>query len=122
MTINHSTIQSVKLNNFIHRIDCKVAITKIVQQHGGNLKRIRRSRNWQITGTDKQLTVLAEKLRAHGAKWVADAIEKALPNPTINFAHVLRDNPAITVNALMAKSGCTLTEARTAIDDAENFT
>ena len=94
---------------------------ELVQQHGCTVKRIRRSRNWLLTGKVAQLSELKETLRLGRGIWVAEAVDNALPKPTFNLAIVLQAKPAMTVNQLMAETGCTLIEARAAIDAAENF-
>ncbi|MBL4832000.1 MAG: hypothetical protein JKY55_19230 [Aliivibrio sp.] len=111
----------MQLNNFLHRIDCKVTMLELVQQHCCTVKRIRRSRNWLLTGEVALLSQLRDALRLGRGIWIAEAIDNALPKPTFNLALMLQANPVITVNQLMAETGCTLIEARCAIDAAENF-
>ena len=119
---NHtSELLAVKLNNFIHRIDCKAAVIGLVTQHHCSLKRIRRSKNWQITGTQAQLIELSETLQKDKTGWIADAIDKALPTPSFDLALIIKSTPTITINQLMTKTGCSLVEARSAIDTAEDF-
>lgn len=117
---NDELIQ-VKLNNFLHRISCKASIIEISSQYGGCLKRIRRSRNWCLMATQSQLVAISGELRENNIIWVADAIDYTLPKPMQNLTLMISANPAITVNQLMVKSACTLTEARAALDSAEGF-
>jgi len=112
---------TVKLNNFIHRISCKASIIEISSQYGGSLKRIRRSRNWRLMATQSQLIAMSGQLRENNIIWVADAIDNTLPKQAFDLTLIIRSTPAITVNQLIVKSGCTLAEARTAIDSAEGF-
>ena len=112
---------SIQLNNFLHRIDCKTTIIELVTQCGCNLKRIRRSRNWLLMGNQNQLTEISESLREGKTLWVAEAIDKALPKPTFNLTLIVKSTPEMTVNRLIAETGCTLIEARNAIDTAEGF-
>ncbi len=116
-----SKMLSVKLNNFIHRIDCKATMIELAAQHCCSLKRIRRSKNWLLTGNQSQLVEISDKLRQKKALWIAEAIDKALPKPTFSLTLIMKSNPAMTVNRLMAETGCTLIEARCAIDTAEGF-
>ena len=119
---NHtSTRLSIKLNNFILRIDCKATMIELATQHGCSLKRIRRSKNWQLIGKQSQLIEISDKLQHKKVLWIAEAINKALPKPAFNLALIIKSNPALTVNQLMAETGCTLIEARSAIDNAEGF-
>ena len=116
-----SKMLSIKLNNFIHRIDCKATIIELATQHSCSLKRIRRSKNWLLIGNQSQLIEVSDKLRQIRILWIAEAIDKALPKPTFNLTLIMKYNPAMTVNRLMAETGCTLIEARCAIDTAEGF-
>ena len=112
---------SIQLNNFLHRIDCKTTIIDISIQYSCNLKRIRRSRNWLLMGNKTQLIAVSARLRQEKIIWIAQAIEKSLPKPTVNLKLLIETNPTITVNQLMAETGCTIIEARCAIDIAEGF-
>lgn len=112
---------SIQLNNFIHRIDCKTTIIQLCAQYHCNLKRIRRSKNWLLTGTPDQLMKLTDNLIDKKTLWIADTIKKALPNPAFNLTSLIQSHSTITVNQLMQKTGCTIVEARKAIDKAEGF-
>ncbi|MEH6453058.1 MAG: ribosome recycling factor family protein [Psychromonas sp.] len=116
-----STILSIKLNNFLHRIDCKATMVELATQHCCSLKRIRRSKNWLLMGKQNQLIEISDKLRQKKTLWITEAIDKALPKPTFNLTFIMESNPEMTVNKLMAETGCTLIEARSAIDTAEGF-
>lgn len=121
VTKSTSIMIPVKLNNLLHRIDCKAAMVALATQHGGSLKRIRRSKNWLLTGTQAQLVEISSKLCEQKTQWIVKAIDNALPKPTFNLTSIMAANPAMTVNQLMAETGCSLVEARTAIDSAEGF-
>lgn len=128
--------QSITLNNFLHRIDCKTTIIELVTQYNCRLKRIRRSKNWSLIGKQSQLIDLSKQLRQDNVecdntlldktkldkqRWIADAIDKALPKPTFDLALIIQSNPDMTINRLIAETGCTLIEARHAIDLAEGL-
>ena len=121
MPSDTSKIHSVKLNNFLHRIDCKATMIALAGEYGCSLKRIRRSENWALIGKQSQLVKISAQLQQKKELWIAVAIDNTLPKPTFNLALMLKSNPAMTVNGLMAETGCTLTEARCAIDAAEGF-
>ena len=112
---------SIQLNSFLHRIDCKATLIEIFSQKGCSLKRIRRSKNWLLIGNQNQLTEISESLREGKTLWIADAIDTALPKPTFNLTLIVKSNPEMTVNRLRVETGCTLIEARCAIDTAEGF-
>jgi hypothetical protein len=72
-------------------------------------------------GQPKSACEISDKLRQKKALWIAEAIDKAIPKPTFSLTLIMKSNPAMTVNRLMAETGCTLIEARDAIDTAEGF-
>ena len=121
MPKNASKILSIQLNNFLHRIDCKTTIIELVSQQGCNLKRIRRSKNWRLTGNQAQLVAVNEQLKQGRTLWIAEAINKALPKPTFDLTAIVQANPDITITRLIAETGRTLIEARAALDKAEGL-
>ena len=116
---NTTTNLTIKLNNFLHRIDCKATLIALVNQHGCSLKRIRRSKNWALIGKQSQLVEVSEQLQQPKTIWIADAIQNALPKPSFDLTAIALSNPDMTINRLIAETGCTLIEARVAIDTAE---
>jgi hypothetical protein len=116
-----SKVISIKLNNFLHRIDCKATMIELTTQHCCSLKRIRRSKNWLLMGNQNQLVEISNQLRQEKALWIAQTIDKALPKPTFSLTLIMKSNPEMTVNRLITETGCTLIEARYAIDNAEGF-
>lgn len=109
---------TIRLNSFVHRVDDKAAVLSCAADTGCTLKRIRRSRNWTLTGEATQLTQFA--LSAN-VGWISVAIDKALADYKSPIQEVLEREPEITVSDLMYQSGCTLAEARAAIDEFEGL-
>jgi len=118
---NDSKILSIQLNSFLHRIDCKAKLLELAALQGCSLKRIRRSKNWSLMGSQPQLMELRARLQQKDVLWIAKEIDKALPKPTFDLALIISSHPAMTVNQLMSETGCTPIEARLAIDRAEGF-
>ena len=118
---NTTTNLSIKLNNFLHRIDCKATIIALVNQHGCSLKRIRRSKNWLLTGKQNQLVEVSEQLQVGKTMWITEAIGKALPKASFDLTAIVLANADMTINRLIAETSCTLIEARIAIDKAEDL-
>ncbi|MEF1290281.1 ribosome recycling factor family protein [Vibrio sp. M260118] len=110
---------SVPLNSFVHRVPDKSIVLSLASENGCQLKRVRRSRNWQLNGEEQQLRILATQLDLDAHRWIVEAIDKALPKPIVNLADLLAHTPNMTVNQLVAESGCSLKEARQAIDEFE---
>ncbi|WP_409439835.1 ribosome recycling factor family protein [Psychromonas sp. GE-S-Ul-11] len=121
MSNNTTTTLSIKLNNFLHRIDCKATLIALVNQHGCSLKRIRRSKNWSLTGQQSQLIKIGEELHQSKTVWITEAINKGLPKPSFDLVAIALSDPGMTINRLIAETGCTLIEARIAIDKAEDL-
>jgi len=98
-------------------------------QYGCSIKRIRRSKNWLLTGKQNELVEINKQLQ-HGfldnkdckkVIWIAEAINEALPKPNFDLVTIIQTNPDMTINRLIEETGCTLIEARAALDKSEDF-
>ncbi|MCG9749227.1 ribosome recycling factor family protein [Vibrio brasiliensis] len=112
---------SIRLNSFVHRVEDKAIVINLANQTGCHLKRIRRSRHWQLSGEESQLRQLIGQLENVGHQWIVKAIEKALPQPEIDLLQILTINPSMTVSQLVVETGCSMSEARRAIDQYEDL-
>tara|TARA_Y100001956_G_scaffold82949_1_gene107179 strand:- start:10726 stop:11073 length:348 start_codon:yes stop_codon:yes gene_type:complete len=112
---------SITLNSFVHRVADKSAVLSLVTQLGCQLKRIRRSRHWQLRGDEEQLRELCQRLDTENDQWIVAAIEKSLPAPAICFETLLAETPSMSVSQLVTQTGCSLIEARQALDKLEGF-
>jgi len=112
---------SVPLNSFVHRVPDKSIIATLAMKYSCQLKRIRRSRNWLLSGQEAQLRMLTTELREEHHLWIAKAIEKVLPTPRLSLSQVLAQTPNMTLNQLVSETGCSLLEARQAIDEFEDL-
>lgn len=93
------------------------------------LKRIRRSRNWQLTGTVSNLTDLSSELSQsnnNGLHWLVNKVNQAINHyshqyfpPLERLTELIHSRPDITLAELMALTDCSLAEARTARFDVE---
>lgn len=113
---------SVPLNSFVHRVHDKLWFSELASNLGCRLKRVRRSRHWTLCGTEHQLIQLRNELSDDHYLWVKQAIDKTLPKPDVCLAELIEINPNITLNQLMTVSGCTISEARLAVDAFESLT
>ncbi|MCG9678684.1 ribosome recycling factor family protein [Vibrio sp. Isolate24] len=95
----------------------------IAKQHHCELKRIRRSRDWQLIGEPEALRELVNSLHQHASnlEFVLNKLEvfidfHAPPCESLaaQLEYLLRSNSAITLNELMEQTGCSLSEARSA--------
>ena len=112
---------SVPLNSFVHRVNDKAQVISAIVANGCQVKRIRRSRHWLLNGEEQALRELKQHLVAEDTLWIVKAIEKALPTPVVDLSAIIAESPNITINQLVTQSGCSLSEARAAIDEFEGF-
>ena len=99
------------------------AIKAIIRSQGAELSRIGRSRNWQLYANFEQMTDIARLIEESDEPtwhWVA----KLLRSQHVNLCHsalliIAKKNSGITINELMAKTDCTLAQARKVIDELE---
>ncbi len=117
---------SIPLPSLIHRIGRNNVnrVKAIASEHQCMLKRIRRSRNWQLVGeatqvlltkqalkklNDLDLSYLIKKLEAELLKH-ADKLEPL----EAKLERLITEQPSITLAELMEQCQCTLAQARAA--------
>ncbi|WKY60000.1 ribosome recycling factor family protein [Vibrio sp. SNU_ST1] len=110
---------SVPLNSFVHRVSDKSQVMASADECGCQLKRVRRSRNWLLVAQEHQLVEFKMMLTHEKDGWIGIAIDKVLPKPVVCLASLLAATPAMTVAQLVMESGCSMAEARRAIDEHE---
>lgn len=128
-----SELPCIALPSLIHRIggeNCKYA-KAVAAQHQCELKRIRRSRHWQIMGNSANLTLLSSTLQVEENQELDYLINKlqigllALNNKPESkaeqLASLIAQQPDITLNELMATTNCTMAEARVARFNSQDF-
>ncbi len=123
----------IALPSLIHRIggDNNAQAKQLAHHLGCELKRIRRSRNWQIIGEKDGLIAFQSALKEESESKFQYLISKlqqglAQPNdPTESkaeqLAALIAQQPDITLSELMKKTHCTLVEARIARETVEGF-
>lgn len=126
LLLNTMPMLVIALPSLIHRIggDKARELKSVAGEHQCELKRIRRSRNWQLTGTPEQLAKVQEWCQRQGDDAFAFVLKKLVP--TLNqhqhwleplaerLCKVLRCNPQMTLAELMSLTDCSLVEAREA--------
>ncbi len=122
----------IALPSLIHRIG-REQVTQaqiLAVKFGCSLKRVRRSRNWQLTGgaVDVQSFTLALKqCQPAMAPYLIAKLEAGLllhadklePLP-VKLVRLIRETPGITLGELMEQTKCTIIEARQARFDADS--
>ncbi len=100
----------------------------IALEHQCELKRIRRSRNWQISGFVEQLSSFHQQIKDSQIVIDYPFIELKIAEAILPFeqaslparlAELITSNENITLAELMEKTGCTVAQARLAREDAE---
>lgn len=118
---------SIPLPSLIHRIGRETVkrAQAIALQHSCELKRIRRSRNWSITGQAIAIQSCCSELKAQSDTAEFAFMIKKLESALLQHAdkleplsaklvRLINQNPAITLGELMQQTQCTLSEARLA--------
>lgn len=99
------------------------ALKAEIRESGAELNRIGRSRNWQLKATPEQLEEIIQRIECAEQTswlWLATKLRSYLTFNTFeSLISLAKRNPGITVNELMAKTDCTIIQARKVIDELE---
>ncbi len=127
------TTITIPLPSLIHRIggDHAKRAKAIAAENKCELKRIRRSRNWQITGEALDLKAFLDCIKAEEAepmRFMANKMEAGLAKHSdklepleAKLIRLVMENPNITLAELMSETNCTIAQARTARFEAETL-
>ncbi|MBD1555663.1 ribosome recycling factor [Vibrio sp. S9_S30] len=122
---------AVSLPSLIHRVGGENAkqAKSIALQHQAELKRVRRSRNWQVVAEFEDLRAFSAALTEidyESYQFIIKKIDErmeALREQHLPLSDQLRSlilaNPNITLAELMENTNCTLAQARAARFDAD---
>lgn len=123
----------IALPSLIHRIggDNNAQAKQLAHHLGCELKRIRRSRNWQIIGERDNLQTFQNTLQHESElkfQYLISKLQQGLAQPddkldskAEQLATLIKQQPDITLSELMEKTHCTLVEARLARATVEGF-
>jgi len=101
------------------------ALKTHIRQQGCELKRIGRSRNWQLNANFDQLQAIIAFIELSGEpSWMW--LTKLLKSKYQHLSHdelisIAKKLEKITVSALITRTDCTIAQARKAIDALEEF-
>lgn len=115
---------TIMLPSLIHRIG-RENVTQaqtLAKSYGCQLKRVRRSRNWQICGGAIDIQSFTKQLvNFEGFRYLIQKIDTALLQHSdklesidAKLIRLIDNNPSITLAELMELTQCTITEARLA--------
>lgn len=118
-----SNLQSFALNSFVRRTDNTDELKLLIQQHGGELKRKGRSRNWQLNVSSSNIRTLMSAIsRSDHSSWqwlVKQLDAQQSPATMAELLALLTEHPDLSPSQLVERSGCDLALARAAIDQFE---
>jgi len=120
-SLNH--IPVINLPSLLRKVIKAYALKAGIRDCGCELYRIGRSRNWQLKASFEQLEQVITFIQLSEEpswQWLVSYLMKQ--RQTLSFEELLRIakiKPDITVNQLMARTDCTIAEARKVIDELE---
>ncbi|EJU9787323.1 ribosome recycling factor family protein [Vibrio vulnificus] len=123
----------IALPSLIHRIGGETTkhLKSVAADHGCELKRVRRSRHWQIAGEALALQAFYDQVRRleeNSASYLVKKMQLALTSHSEKLEpledklqRLVMENPAITLAELMSQTHCSLSQARSARFSAEGL-
>ncbi|HDY8035485.1 TPA: ribosome recycling factor family protein [Vibrio vulnificus] len=123
----------IALPSLIHRIGREMTkhLKSVAAEHGCELKRVRRSRHWQISGEALALQAFYDQVRrleGDSASYLVKKMQLALASHSEKLEpledklqRLVMENPAITLAELMSQTHCSLSQARSARFSAEGL-
>ncbi|PCI63610.1 MAG: hypothetical protein COB35_00800 [Gammaproteobacteria bacterium] len=119
------TVKPLILPSFLRRSLRAYALKDMVRSSGCELSRIGRSRNWRLIATQSQLQqIIALIQNSNEPSWQWLAVFLAKNKAQISHQELItmiKFKPDITINELLARTDCTLAQARKALDEVEGF-
>lgn len=121
--MNITSQNRIILPSFLRRCMKAYAIKALIRSVDVELSRVGRSRNWQLLANFEQMEKITELIEQEAEPswlWVAKLMRKQYSNLSHEaLVMIARKNDGITVNELMAKTDCTVAQARKVIDEIE---
>ncbi|HFQ5076189.1 TPA: ribosome recycling factor family protein [Vibrio vulnificus] len=123
----------IALPSLIHRIGGEMTkhLKSVAAENGCELKRVRRSRHWQISGEALALQAFYDQVRrleGDSASYLVKKMQLALASHSEKLEpledklqRLVMENPAITLAELMSQTHCSLSQARSARFSAEGL-
>ncbi|MDG3087897.1 ribosome recycling factor family protein [Vibrio hannami] len=124
---------TIALPSLIHRIGGEQAkrARSLAENYHCKLSRVRRSRNWQITGLAIKQSEFCEHIKSTEPETMAFLVRKLeeglerhkdkLEPKEERLRRIITENPNITLNELMAMTNCSISETRKARFDNETY-
>lgn len=123
MKTPRNNIPYITLPSFLRRVLKAYALKAQIREHGGELNRIGRSRNWQLKATFEQLEAITHAITISNEpswQWLATHLSKQRKDLAFDaLIDIAQKKPSITITELMKRTDCTIAEARRVIDVIE---
>lgn len=111
------------LPSFLRRTMKAYALKAHIRELGCELSRIGRSRNWNLIASKQQVFAVInviETSEEDSWQWLAKHLRRQQESFTYDeLMTIAKQNSGITVNQLMARTDCTIAQARKVIDELE---
>jgi hypothetical protein len=123
MKTSPSYVPVINLPSLLRKVIKAYALKAGIRECGCELYRIGRSRNWQLKATFEQIEKIIDFIltsKEPSWQWLASYL--ASQRQTLSHDELIRIakiKPDITVNQLMARTDCTIAQARKVIDELE---
>ncbi|KGJ91832.1 ribosome recycling factor family protein [Colwellia psychrerythraea] len=118
-------INAINLPSFVRRTLKAYALKAHIKQLGCGLSRIGRSRNWQLKANFSQIQAIIEFIEQEQEEswfWLVKLLRKEYQHLSHESLLALASPMSgITITALMAKTDCTLAQARKVLDALEGI-
>ena len=115
----------ITLPSFLRRVLKAYALKAEIRAIGCSLARKGRSRNWILSANFEQLeqvVAFVHESEEPSWQWVAKYISEQKKNLSHHeLVNIATKQPGISINQLMAKTDCTIAEARLVIDELEDL-
>jgi ribosome recycling factor-like protein len=113
------------LPSFLRRSLKAYALKNMIRSTGCELSRVGRSRNWRLLASQQQLQdiiLLVEESKEESWLWMIAFLKKHKAQISHKeLLNLIKLNPDISINELLALSDCTIAQARKALDEMEGF-
>ena len=113
----------ITLPSFLRRVDKTAHLTNSFRDQGGELKRIGRTRHWQVYASREQIDATIKAIEASTEpswQWLVTHLSKQHKDLAFDMLlSIAEKKPAITVSELMQRTDCTIAQARKVIDTLE---
>jgi len=113
------------LSSFLRRSLKAYALKSLLRSTGCELSRLGRSRNWRLIATQQQLQeiiLLIGSSNEPSWQWLCPVLSKHKAQISHQeLLDLIMRKTEITINELLARTDCTLAQARKALDESEGF-